>query len=211
MRNTVLSPGRLSHSTVPPWAVTISRTIARPRPLPPGAVSPGTRKYRSKTSGRYSAGIPEPVSATEKTTLPSAGFRGQRDPPALGRVGQGVVQQVLQGVLELVGVDGHAAASRRPTSKDELDAAIGGPRPERVGRRLQQRRGPLRLQVELAPPLLQPRQVQQVVDHRQQPLGVVAGVDQQFQLLGRQRPDRSPPRAGAAPGGCWSAASSTRG
>ena len=43
MRNTVSSPGRLSHCTEPPWAVTISWTMASPRPLPPSGV-PGTRK-----------------------------------------------------------------------------------------------------------------------------------------------------------------------
>ena len=34
MRNVVPSPGRLSQVMLPPWAVTISRTIASPSPVP---------------------------------------------------------------------------------------------------------------------------------------------------------------------------------
>ena len=37
--------------------------------------------------------------------------------------------------------------------------------------------------------MFQPRQVEQVVDHDQEPLGIVAGIDEQFELLGRQRPE----------------------
>ena len=38
--------------------------------------------------------------------------------------------------------------------------------------------------------LFQPRQVQQVVNHHQQPLGIVAGIHEQFELLRAKRPQR---------------------
>ena len=43
--------------------------------------------------------------------------------------------------------------------------------------------------MELTLPLFQPRQVEQVVNHDQQPLGIVAGIHEQFELLGRKRPE----------------------
>ena len=44
------------------------------------------------------------------------------------------------------------------------------------------------MHAKLAAALLQAGQVQEVVDHGQQPLGVVAGIDQEFELLRQQRP-----------------------
>ena len=44
------------------------------------------------------------------------------------------------------------------------------------------------MHAKLAAALLQAGKVQEVVDHGQQPLGVVAGIDQEFELLGQQRP-----------------------
>ena len=65
-----------------------------------------------------------------------------------------------------------------------------GPRPDGLGGRAQQRRRRLRDALQPHAPLLQAGQVEQVVDHRQQPFGVVAGVEQQLGLLRRQRADR---------------------
>ena len=188
MRNTVDSPGRLSHSTVPPWAARISRTMASPSPLPPSVVLPGTRKYLSKTMGRYSAGIPVPVSVTEKTTLPSAEWRSKRNSSTLGSVDEGVVEQILQGMLELVRIDGHRRQIAGHLQR-QLDASIRSPGSKGLGRGLQQSQWPCGSQMELAPPLFQPCQIEQVVNHDQQPLGVVASIHEQFELFGNERPD----------------------
>src|SRR5262249_11468475 len=83
-RNVVPFPSTLSQATSPPWAVTISLTMASPRPVPVSSLWPGMRKNRSNTCGRYSAGMPTPVSATvsvtrlslaaaDSVTLPPAG------------------------------------------------------------------------------------------------------------------------------------------
>ena len=103
-------------------------------------------------------------------------------------MGQGVVQQVLQGVLELLGVDGHRRQIAHGVHRD-LDAPVLGPRPDRLHGRLEQCGRPLRPEPQLGASVLQAGQVEQVVDHHQQPLGIVAGVDQQLELLGGQRPD----------------------
>ena len=82
----VPSPGRLWSSTDPPWAVTRSRTIARPSPAP---VESGERQNRSKAWAAASASIPSPVSvtvndrsdpsrATATATRPSGGRMAER-------------------------------------------------------------------------------------------------------------------------------------
>ena len=134
--------------------------------------------------------MPTPVSATVSTTRPSAGRGRQRDRAARRGVGDGVVQQVVQRLPEPVGVDARPAgsgSSATTSSSTCLSSARGAHRvgraPEQLGRVL----GP-----ECRPVLrpLQPGQGQQVLDQRQQPLGVVAGVEQQFGLLRRERADR---------------------
>src|SRR3972149_2217786 len=61
-------PSWLSTATVPPWASTMSFTMARPNPTPvPGPCS-GTRKNCSKIRGRYLSGIPTPVSEIRNRT-----------------------------------------------------------------------------------------------------------------------------------------------
>ncbi len=54
---------------------------------------------------------------------------------------------------------------------------------KRFGQRPQQRQRPLVVQFQLLGALLQTGQVEQIVDHCQQPLRVVAGIDQQLELL----------------------------
>ena len=73
MRKTVSRPGSLSHCTVPPWAATISRTIASPRPLPPADRVAGHAEILLEDHRHVLGGNAAPVSLTEKTTAPSPG------------------------------------------------------------------------------------------------------------------------------------------
>ena len=95
--------------------MTISRTMASPRPLPPWTRVAGHAKIplehdkantERECRNRYRLRKSRRIIADR--------FGGQRDLPALRRVRQGVVQQVLQGMLELIGIGRH----RRQISGD---------------------------------------------------------------------------------------------
>ena len=132
-----------------------------------------------------------PVSATEKRTRssPTRGRR-QRDPAALFGVGQGVVEQVVEGVAETLRV--HADGRQRfGVLHDDLDALGRRARPQLIGRRLQQRSRLFRLQsASDSPPCSRRASASRVFDCPQQALRIVARIHQQLRLLGRQRADR---------------------
>src|SRR5262249_51849815 len=67
--NWLPTPGSLVTRTSPPRASTKRRTMWSPRPTPPPAV-PGTCRNMSNTTGRASAGMPQPVSTTLIWTPP---------------------------------------------------------------------------------------------------------------------------------------------
>ena len=83
---------------LPPWAATISWTIASPRPVPATTLCPGMRKNFSKTQQvfrRYAgAGVGHGESdAVARGRGPEANLAASR------RVRQGVVEEVAQGVI----------------------------------------------------------------------------------------------------------------
>ena len=78
-------------------------------------------------------------------------FGGQCNSAARGRMGQGVVEHVLQGMLKLLGVGGHHRQIAGH-AENEVHAPIGRPRPDQVRRRFQERGGPLGPKAELAAP-----------------------------------------------------------
>lgn len=120
---------------------------------------------------------------------PVRGRRRQRDSPAALGVSQSVVQQVAQGVPHPCHIDRDRRQIVCGLDRDRHFLVVGA-RLDRLGGGAQQRHRRLRHALQLQPPFLDAGQVEQVVDHRQQSLGVVAGVQQQLDLLGRQRADR---------------------
>ena len=82
--------------SVPSTSQRTERQIDRPRPLPCGFVV----KNGSSTRGRFSAGIPHPVSAIEISTRRVGGAHGDHDPSAvrrgLARVGEQVEKHLFE-------------------------------------------------------------------------------------------------------------------
>ena len=91
---------------LPPWASTIARAIARPRPLPPRSRErlPSRRWKRSKICSSWSGGMPGPLSLTEISSRPSRARADDRDAVAGVGVGDGVADEVAEHLGESVGV-----------------------------------------------------------------------------------------------------------
>src|SRR3990170_2772787 len=91
------APARLSTRISPPWARTMSRQMARPRPVPwPGGLGV---KNGSNTRGRRAGGIPGPVSVTEMATparpLPSAGLAPTLTRPPAGVASRALIRRLI--------------------------------------------------------------------------------------------------------------------
>lgn len=100
-------PRHASTVTVPPCAVTIACTRARPRPVEPAwrerEASP--RAKRSKTEGRRAGGMPGPSSwISTRTSGPPAHTRAVTVVPGGGGVGPGVGEEVDDDLVEAGGV-----------------------------------------------------------------------------------------------------------
>src|ERR1700689_2628214 len=69
-------PGSLAISTFPPCNCAMLCTMASPRPVPPEPLErdESTRKKRSNTLGRASAGMPAPVSETSMRIVEKLSF-----------------------------------------------------------------------------------------------------------------------------------------
>ena len=105
--NCVPLPTVLSTRMRPWWASMIWRQEDRPRPVPPLPVSSGpvlVVKKGSKIRGSLSAGMPQPVSRTTRSTVSAAASCSQANEhaAAAGHGLAGVDQQVEQHLLNLV-------------------------------------------------------------------------------------------------------------
>ena len=117
--NLVPPPGVDCTSTSPSCSWTMRKTIERPMPLPFSLVV----KYRSKMRGRFSGGMPTPVSSTDRATRrreATAAARAKR--AAVGHRLQRVDRQVQHRLHQhaLVGVDvrqGRCAHSSRMVTR----------------------------------------------------------------------------------------------
>ena len=147
---TVFSPGWLSHWTVPPWAETISRTDGQPQPAAFFNRVSRHAEVPLEHHGQILRRDPATVVGDREHDPAVGRLGGERDVSARRRMGQRIVQQVAQGVLELFRVDGHlgqvAARGQR-----KLDAPIFRARPQCFDGRLEQDRRPFRPEVQLRP------------------------------------------------------------
>ena len=120
-------PGVERSVSSPPSSCASSRLMARPRPVPPylRLVEASACWKASNTIFCFSTGMPTPVSVTSKATTddrlvehrvvgPPAGPHRQHAQPhaALGGELQGVGQQVLEDLLQALGVGDQAALQR---------------------------------------------------------------------------------------------------
>ena len=109
------------------------------------------------------------MSTTVNSDVLAVGLRRDADGAAALGVGQRVADQVVEDVADPLAIDPH----RRQSEGDdglEPDAGIASPAfvpVDRLGDQIGRRD---RAQVEADAPLLDPRQVEQVVDHREQPV-----------------------------------------
>ncbi len=105
---------------VPPAPSTTRRTIERPSPEDPDPLRP-----RSAAS----SGAPGPPSSTVNTTQPSSTSTSTLEGNPLGRVGEGVVDETVQGLREVHGVSGHprahAPVSRWMTRRNSRPLVLG--------------------------------------------------------------------------------------
>ena len=126
-------PGSLSTRISPPSMRAISRLIERPRPVPPylRLVVPSACWKASKMMRCLSSGMPMPLSVTENATTTSApssvaasrlqplvrDAHGERHAAALGEL-EGVREQVLEDLVQAlrVGLDRLGQARRRARS-----------------------------------------------------------------------------------------------
>ena len=111
---------------VPPWRSTMSRTIARPSPVPPASrVRASSRRVkRSKMCSRSSAGMPAPSSLTVSRTRPS--ISSSVTVTVRGGVTLGVVEQVADRSAELAAVADRLRADT-PLRVDVDPAALAQP------------------------------------------------------------------------------------
>ena len=141
-------PGVLRSVSSPPSSVASSRLMARPRPVPPylRLVLASACWKASNTIFCFSTGMPTPVSVTSKATTElawlerqivgaPAGVGGDDAQPhaALGRELHGVGQQVLQDLLQALGVGDDAAAEMLVDLDVEREALRFGLVAERPG------------------------------------------------------------------------------
>ena len=168
-----MSPGWLARETVPPWAVTIAWTRARPRPAPESGLrvrAPSPRVKRSKACGGQVGREAGPVVAY----VEPVGAGGHGD----GGAGRGV----LAGVGEQVGDD---LVQPLPVA-GELDHVVGQVEaPPVIGRdhpgvrhRLEEQPGQVDAAVLERAPGVEPGQQQQVLDEVGHPAGLLVDLGQ---------------------------------
>ena len=123
-----------------------------------------------------------------------------------------VRDQVVEDVLDPIAIDHHAemmvVGELRGREPARPETACGW---NRLTASSTSSAAGTAVEVELDAALLDPGQVEQVVDHRQDAVGVLAGGQQQLDLLGRERARPALRAAGGSPSARWSAASSARG
>src|SRR5262249_37063039 len=108
--------------------------------------------------------------------------------PAAVRVGQRVVQQIIERATQARAIDGDERQVGRGVYR-QRNVLVLGPWTDCVGGRFEQVGRLLGSKVERAVPPFQFGQVQKIVDHPEQALGAVAGIQQQLGLLRRQGTD----------------------
>ena len=168
----VPTPGSLVAWTSPSCSPTSSRTSARPMPLPSPERAPGlsTRWKRSNRRGSSSAGTPTPVSSTCRTAASAVASTRDRDPSGGGEL-QGVGEQVEHDLLPRVPVEQDRPAHRRAV--DDVVEARARHRGREHRRELRGGRAEVdRHGVGLAAAGLEPREVEQAVDHPPEALPV---------------------------------------
>ena len=211
MRNVVPSPGRLSQVIRPPWAATISRTMASPRPVPGPAALAGhaeelVEDVRQVLRRDADAGVGD---RQRHRPSPAAAADSVIRPPAVG-VGEGVVEQVAQGMAEPRGVD---------RDRRQVVGGLDGDRRRPCPRRGAGRRRP---RAAAAPPAarVDGRAARALAPAGPGRAGARSWPAAARRCRGRRAAARSawasagrppPPAAGAPPAGRWSAASSARG
>ena len=184
-RNVEPSPGTpvLSIVMSPPISSASRRLIARPRPVPPKRRLVETSAWLNDWNRRptRSGGMPRPVSLTaaEIAIGPSrvadrVGLDGQRDLPRVGELDR-VAQQVQQDLAEPRDVADDDARRARPDVADQLEALLGRPGGHQLQRRLDALVEVERGGLQVHPPRLDLREVEDVVDDREQ--GLAAGAD----------------------------------
>ena len=111
------------------------------------------------------------------------------DRAASVRVLDGVDDQVVEDMLDAIAIDHDRRGGRRRPSAVSVTPRALRLRLEARDRFVDELGGGDGLEVELDAALFDPGQVEQVVDHRQDAVGVLAGRQQQLDLLGSERAD----------------------
>ena len=208
--NVAPSPGRLSQVT----ARRARHDLANDRQPQAGAAGrlwPGTRKNFSNTCGTAPAGCPRRCRRPRaRRRRASAAARRVIRAAALG-VGQRVVQQIAQRRARMRG-DRRRPAAVPPARPRRTSTPLSWARGRTASAAVcEQLAGACGANSSCPAALLDAGQVQQVVDHRQQPLGVLARRPAAARPAWASAGRPPPPAAGGRPAGCWSAASSARG
>ena len=171
------APGSLSTQIRPPINRTSVAEIVRPRPVPPNrrVVDPSAWRKASKIASCFSGGMPMPVSVTLKCSVVLPVARaifpdGDEDVAALGEL-ERVADQVGQDLLHPRRIADDAGRHLRVDVANELEPLLvraQRERLERVGNR-RARRERHRFELELA--RFDLREVENVVEDRQQRVG----------------------------------------